>query len=114
MDFEALDPAYVAEVLSRAPFVPLDGTFNVRDIHHTQDTKTFKLCKCHGNVRPGFIFRSGELSALTEHGEYLLASLHHIMNIRQDLNNYAKRESKPSLTYDPSPKCTSMAAHGFL
>jgi hypothetical protein len=68
MDLEALDPVFVSEALSRAPFVQVEGTFNVRDLHHTNATSVHTTCTCTSDVKPGFLYRSGELSALTEQG----------------------------------------------
>jgi hypothetical protein len=69
MDLEALDPTFVSEALSRAPFVQIDGAFNVRDLHHTNATSMYSACTCSRNVRPAFLFRSGELSGLTGEGK---------------------------------------------
>lgn len=59
---EALDPAYVADVLSRPPFVQICGVCNVRDLG-SYPTATSNLM-----TKPGYAFRSAELSNITEEG----------------------------------------------
>jgi hypothetical protein len=57
-DLEPLDPFYVADALSRPPFVKIDGVHNVRDIG---------LCH-HSIIRQNFAFRSAEIAGITEEG----------------------------------------------
>ncbi|KAN0097046.1 Protein-tyrosine phosphatase-like protein [Tylopilus felleus] len=59
---EALDPAYVADVLSRPPFVQISGVCNVRDLG-SYPTSTPNLI-----TKPGFAFRGAEVSNITEQG----------------------------------------------
>ena len=63
MDFEPLDPEYVMQRLSQPPFVKVPGVVNIRDLLGAYDTS-------HPGVttRPGFLFRSGEISAITDEG----------------------------------------------
>jgi len=69
-DLDALDPAYVQDVLSKPPFVTIPGVINVRDLgnypSHTQEGAVTK---------PGVIFRSAELSGITEDGRNVLKEL---------------------------------------
>lgn len=76
-ELEPLDPSYVAETLSRPPFVTIQGVFNVRDLGNLPSTYR------PGEItRSNFIFRSAEVSGITDEGvyfernDYLLS--HHI------------------------------------
>ncbi|KAF8639798.1 hypothetical protein AX17_001057 [Amanita inopinata Kibby_2008] len=69
-DLEPLDPSYVAEVLSRPPFVTIQGVINIRDLGSIPSaTYPGKITK------PKFIFRSAELSGTTEQGKTQLREL---------------------------------------
>lgn len=59
-----LDPEYVQDVLSKPPFVNLPGVFNVRDLGNLPSA-VYEGCV----TKPKFIFRSAELSSITEEGE---------------------------------------------
>ena len=63
-DLPPLDPDLVADVLSRHPFVTIDGVYNVRDLGRipTADGQ-------HA-TRSSFMIRSGELSGATQLGFY--------------------------------------------
>lgn len=67
-----LDPDLVADVLSKHPFVTIDGVCNVRDLGG--------IPTADGHVtRSNFMVRSGELSRVTQLGLYqLLAPLERI------------------------------------
>lgn len=61
-----LDPEYVQDVLSKPPFVNLPGVFNVRDLGNLPSAIY------EGYItKPRFIFRSAELSSITQEGELL-------------------------------------------
>ncbi|KAF8663464.1 hypothetical protein AX16_001034 [Volvariella volvacea WC 439] len=80
-DLEPLDPAYVADVLSRPPFVTIAGVINVRDLG------TYPSITHPGKVtRPKLLFRSAELSAITEEGKNQLRSLgiKRVFDLRSD------------------------------
>ncbi|OJA18919.1 hypothetical protein AZE42_07863 [Rhizopogon vesiculosus] len=66
---EPLDPAYVADVLSRPPFVQIPGVCNVRDLG-SYPTATPNVV-----TKPGYAYRSAELSGVTEEGARKLVSL---------------------------------------
>lgn len=66
-ELTALDPAYVAETLSRPPFVTISGVFNVRDLGGLPSTGYPNKV-----TRPRFIYRSAELHAITENGSYII------------------------------------------
>ncbi|KAF8076680.1 protein-tyrosine phosphatase-like protein [Lyophyllum atratum] len=69
-DLEPLDPAYVSEVLSRPPFVTIDGVINVRDLgSYPSESSPDKM------TRPRFLYRSAELSSITKEGEQQLKAL---------------------------------------
>lgn len=59
---EALDPAYVADVLSRPPFVQISGVCNVRDLGSYPTSTPNHITK------PGYAFRGAEVSNITEQG----------------------------------------------
>jgi len=65
-DLAPLDPAHVADVLSRPPFVSIAGVINVRDLG------SYPSVTHPGHTtRPGFLFRSAELSRITKEGPSL-------------------------------------------
>ncbi|KAI6127421.1 protein-tyrosine phosphatase-like protein [Pisolithus croceorrhizus] len=57
-----LDPAYVAEVISNPPFVPIPGVSNVRDLGSYPTTMSNVITK------PGYMFRAAEVSNITKEG----------------------------------------------
>jgi len=62
-DLDPLDPDYVQDVLSKPPFVPLQGVINVRDLgQYPSSTEKGQITK------PGYLFRAAELSGITEEG----------------------------------------------
>jgi len=64
-DLDPLDPSYVQEVLSKPPFVTLEGVINVRDLGNYASTIE------RGHItKPGYLFRSAELSSITGEGEH--------------------------------------------
>ncbi|KAI0080790.1 hypothetical protein K474DRAFT_1636729 [Panus rudis PR-1116 ss-1] len=63
MDLEPLDPVYVNERLSKPPFVSIPGVVNVRDLGSYQTDKPGFITK------PGYAFRSGEISSITDEGK---------------------------------------------
>jgi hypothetical protein len=63
-----LDPDLVADVLSKHPFVTIDGVCNIRDLG--------RIPTADGPVtRSRFMVRSGELSGATQLGPYPLLTL---------------------------------------
>lgn len=62
-ELEPLDPTYVQDSLSRPPFVSISGVINFRDLGNLPS-------QTHdGSVtKSGYIFRSAELSGITEEG----------------------------------------------
>lgn len=62
MDLNPLDPVYVADVLSRPPFVSISGVHNVRDLGSYPSSRHNEITK------PKFVFRSAEISGITEEG----------------------------------------------
>lgn len=57
MDVEPMDPAYISKVLSNPPFVIISGVHNSRD-----------LASPERPIKPGHVFRTAELSSITEEG----------------------------------------------
>lgn len=69
-DLDPLDPAYVADVLSRPPFVVIPGVINVRDLGSYPSTT------CPGKItKPGLVFRSAEVSGITDEGRFIISLL---------------------------------------
>ncbi|KAH9850816.1 protein-tyrosine phosphatase-like protein [Lenzites betulinus] len=66
---EPLDPDYVAEQLSRPPFVSVDGVVNVRDLGPYPTSHPGLVTK------PGTAYRSGEVSHITPEGMQKLKDL---------------------------------------
>ncbi|KAG5350481.1 hypothetical protein C0989_010836 [Termitomyces sp. Mn162] len=80
-DLDPLDPVYVAEVLSRAPFVTIDGVINVRDLGlYPSETNPGQI------TRPRLLYRSAELSGISEEGEQQLKALNvcKVFDLRSD------------------------------
>ncbi len=68
-DLEALDPSYVASVLSNPPFITIPGVINVRDLGaYLSNTHPGKLTK------PNLMVRSAEISGITPEGEIRVVS----------------------------------------
>jgi hypothetical protein len=57
-----LDPDLLVDVLSKHPFVTIDGIFNVRDLG------MIPVADSEYITRSGFMYRSGDLSGVTPHG----------------------------------------------
>ncbi|KAG6854350.1 hypothetical protein C0991_007855 [Blastosporella zonata] len=80
-DLEPLDPAHVAQLLSKPPFVVIDGVINVRDLG-SYPSETYP-----GQVtRPGYLYRSAELAGISEEGQRQLKALNvaKIFDLRSD------------------------------
>lgn len=60
-----LDPDILADVLSKHPFVTIDGVCNVRDLGMVP------VADGEHVTRSGFMYRSGELAGVTQHGMFL-------------------------------------------
>ncbi|EFX02609.1 hypothetical protein CMQ_2538 [Grosmannia clavigera kw1407] len=65
-----LTPEQLAPVLSTTPFIVIEGTFNARDIGRVPRSE-----QASQRLRPGFAFRSGGLSRLTDGGKATIAEL---------------------------------------
>lgn len=89
-DLEPLDPQFVQTVLSNPPFVSVPGVHNVRDLgsypaHISFSRRTNEESGIEGDrnenaslvTRPGYMFRSAEVSGITEEGAscFIIASL---------------------------------------
>ncbi|RDB19827.1 Tyrosine-protein phosphatase [Hypsizygus marmoreus] len=93
-DLDPLDPVYVAEVLSRPPFVTIDGVINVRDLGFYPSTSK------PGHVtRPRFLFRSAELSGITKEGEEQLRALGvaKVFDLRSDTEIHKYNAPQPEI-----------------
>ncbi|KAI0638416.1 protein-tyrosine phosphatase-like protein [Trametes polyzona] len=62
MDLEPLDADYVADTLSKPPFVSIDGVVNVRDLGSYPTSYPGMV------TRPRLVYRSGEVSHITPEG----------------------------------------------
>ncbi|EMD40582.1 hypothetical protein CERSUDRAFT_111177, partial [Gelatoporia subvermispora B] len=70
MDLDPLDPVYVAERLSQPPFVSIAGVHNVRDLG------SYRSATSPGHMtKPRLIFRSAEVSSITDEGIAQLKAL---------------------------------------
>lgn len=70
MEIERLDPVYVNERLSQPPFVTIPGVVNVRDLGGYSSTIHAGM-----RTRSRLVFRSAELSSVTEDGKLKLKEL---------------------------------------
>ena len=61
---DEFDPAVVQKTLSSPPFIPVEGVINFRDLGLSAGGST---------IRPGLLFRSGELTRLSPRGAATLA-----------------------------------------
>lgn len=64
LDSEPLDEDYVRTRLKQPPFVAIDGVLNIRDLgsYPTADPSLM--------TKPSLMYRSGEVSGITEEGIY--------------------------------------------
>lgn len=89
--FVPIPEGELGPVLHRAPFIPVPGAFNVRDLglidvdHPNSSTPT---------IRPGFIYRSGALDDLTQPGKDLLRDQLGVRRIF-DLRSKSEQTSLP-------------------
>lgn len=69
LDGDPLDEDYVKTRLGQPPFVIIGGVFNIRDIgsYPTADPTLI--------TKPSLIYRSGEVSGITEEGFHLVLLL---------------------------------------
>lgn len=63
-DFEPLDPEYVNERLSKPPFVTIPGVVNIRDLGCYPSSQHSGMI-----TKPKLLYRSGEISSITEEGQ---------------------------------------------
>ncbi|PCH40840.1 hypothetical protein WOLCODRAFT_117768 [Wolfiporia cocos MD-104 SS10] len=70
MNLEPLDPGYVNERLSKPPFVAVPGVVNIRDLGSYPSTTYPSFM-----TRPKLMFRSAELSSITDEGKAKLREL---------------------------------------
>ncbi|KAJ6127015.1 hypothetical protein N7523_002627 [Penicillium sp. IBT 18751x] len=75
--------AIVSKIISRPPFVNVPGVSNIRDLSH------------ENNLRPGYIYRSGNMADILDAGKTLLVDELKITTIF-DLRNQGERERAPS------------------
>ncbi|KAJ5623752.1 hypothetical protein N7510_000061 [Penicillium lagena] len=75
--------ATVSKIISRPPFVTVPGVSNIRDLSHDN------------GVRPGFVYRSGNLSDVTDEGKSILVGRIGVSTVF-DLRNQSEREKAPS------------------
>ncbi|KAG6910995.1 hypothetical protein DXG01_006049 [Tephrocybe rancida] len=80
-DLEPLDSAHVAQLLSRPPFVTIDGVINVRDLgSYPSETYPGQI------TQPRLLYRSAELASITEEGKQQLKALNiaKVFDLRSD------------------------------
>ncbi|EKM79889.1 hypothetical protein AGABI1DRAFT_113143 [Agaricus bisporus var. burnettii JB137-S8] len=81
-DLEPLDPVYVADVLSKPPFITIPGVINVRDLGCYPST-TFP-----GKItRPRHLYRSAEIAGVSPEGKILFKQLNitRVFDLRSDI-----------------------------
>ena len=78
-----IPPATVSKIISQPPFITVPGVSNLRDLSHGP------------NLRRGYIYRSGNLSDITDDGKAILAEDLGITTIF-DLRSQSERERAPS------------------
>jgi hypothetical protein len=76
--------AMVTKITSLPPFIPIQGVSNFRDLSHDDN-----------QLRPGFAYRSGNLSDITDSGKSIIASELGITTIF-DLRNEGERQKAPA------------------
>ncbi|KAJ7682717.1 protein-tyrosine phosphatase-like protein [Mycena polygramma] len=80
-DLEPLDLGYVQDRLSRPPFVPIAGVINVRDLGGLPS-------QVYPNqvTRPRYLYRSAELSGITEEGkaQFKELGISQVFDLRSD------------------------------
>jgi hypothetical protein len=99
-----LDPDLLVDVLSKHPFVTIDGIFNVRDLG------MIPVADSEYVTRSGFMYRSGELSGVTPHGAWHFSSRQFVVcgNPReQGRRSCGPLASPPYSTYVQTPKLQS-------
>ncbi|KAJ3547825.1 hypothetical protein NM688_g5363 [Phlebia brevispora] len=69
-DLEPLDPEYVNERLSKPPFVSVPGVVNIRDLGSYPSSAHSGMV-----TKPRLLYRSGEISSITEQGKAQLKEL---------------------------------------
>ncbi|KAF5363895.1 hypothetical protein D9756_000217 [Leucocoprinus leucothites] len=80
-ELDALDPVYVADVLSKPPFVTIPGVINVRDLGlYPSATFPGKMTK------PRHLYRSAEISGILPEGKKLFKELNinKVFDLRSD------------------------------
>ncbi|TFK64054.1 hypothetical protein BDN72DRAFT_872181 [Pluteus cervinus] len=93
-DLEPLDPTYVANILANPPFVQISGVINVRDLG------SYSSASNPGKVtRPRLLFRSAELSSVTEEGKTQLRGLgiSKVFDLRSDTEIYKYNTPLPQI-----------------
>ncbi|KOS46326.1 hypothetical protein ACN38_g2717 [Penicillium nordicum] len=76
--------ALVARITSLPPFIPIQGVTNFRDVSHNNN-----------KLRPGFVYRSGNLSDIWGPGKSFIATQLGITTIF-DLRNEGERQKAPA------------------
>ncbi|KAK1233432.1 hypothetical protein PQX77_003410 [Marasmius sp. AFHP31] len=92
-ELEALEPSYVQDVLSRPPFVNIEGVINVRDLGGYTTSFTNKI------TRPRLAFRSAELAGVTDRGKQQMKDLGitTVFDLRSDTEIEKYNSSSPSI-----------------
>ena len=107
-ELDPLDPAYVQDVLSKPPFIDLPGVINFRDLGNWHSTSR------EGSItKPGYLFRSAELSSITEEGIKFLTSVIFLfieVPLFQVKQKYKSLELPKSSIFVPTRKSKSIIA----
>ncbi|KAI3616495.1 protein tyrosine serine phosphatase [Moniliophthora roreri] len=93
-DLEPLDPAYVQDILSRPPFVTVEGVINVRDLGGYRSTSFVNK-----TTKRRLLYRSAELASVTEKGKKQLKELgiSKVFDLRSDTEIEKYNSPLPSI-----------------
>lgn len=125
------DPELVRRTLSSPPFHTVEGVINFRDFGLLSDSDSFNNEK-GGNaphIRPGVLFRSGELVRLTDKGKTALSDLGvtTVFDLRSESEIRKYQSATPDIPgvrfvhvpvtdsdeYDPMALATKSASHSY-
>ncbi|KAG6850904.1 hypothetical protein H0H93_006730 [Arthromyces matolae] len=90
-DLEPLDPVYVADILSRLPFVTIDGVINARDLgFYPSETSPGQI------TRPKLIYRSAELSGIRRR-QLKALNITRVFDLRSDVEIRKYNSPQPEI-----------------
>lgn len=98
-EFDALDAELVKTVLSNPPFVEVDGVINFRDFGSLDAPNASSSEGARLRVKPGVLFRSGELTKLSASGKETLEKLgvRTVFDLRSDVEIKKYQSATPDI-----------------